>query len=286
MNIIIVDKKEAKITTTTNHCIINSQKIPFHLIDVIIIEGKTILQTQDIHRLSKNQIAILLLNSTHYLSTIIHPAQSKNAQLKLSQYQAALKPLPIAQFILEQKITNHIKELKKHNITLNKSRYIKQIQNAKTLDELLGIEGNFSKLYFSHYFNLFPKNLHKNKRSKRPPKDPLNAILSWYYTLFYNLITIKLLSHGFEPQIGYLHRPFREHNALSSDILETIRAQINQFTYQIFQNSLSQEDFTKKDEAVFLRWQSRKKAYILFQELQKELTPQITNTISQIRSML
>ena len=287
MNIVIVDKKEPIINTSTNHLIINSQKIPFNLIDTLLIEGKATLHSQDINRLSKNGIFIILLNSKHYIGSTISAFNNKNANLKLAQYKASLKPTPIAKELLKLKITTHIMHLKEHNIIINKSRYIKNINNAKSLDELLGMEGNFSKIYFNHYFSLFSKKLHNNKRTKRPPKDPLNAIMSWLYTIFYHLITVKLLANGFEPNIGYLHRPFRDHNALSSDILEVIRADINQFIYMLFSKELlTQNSFSKKGEGVYLKYENRKAIYPYFQEFQAKTEAKITNTISLIRSLL
>ena len=287
MNIVIVDKKEPSISTSVNHLIIDSQKIPFNLIDTLLIEGKAALHTQDINRLSENGVFIILLNSKHYIGSVLSAFNNKNANLKLAQYKASIKPTTIAKELLKLKIITHIMHLKEHNIIINKSRYIKNIDSAKNLDELLGIEGNFSKVYFNHYFSLFSKNLHSNKRTKRPPKDPLNAIMSWLYTIFYHLITVMLLANGFEPNIGYLHRPFRDHNALSSDILEVIRADINQFIYTLFSKELlTQNSFSKKGEGVYLKYEHRKNIYPYFQEFQAQVEPKITNTISLIRSIL
>ena len=287
MNIVIVDKKEPEIKTTSSQLIVDGQKIPFNLIDTLLIEGKTTLHTQDINRLSKNGISIILLNSNRYIGSVISAFNNKNANLKIAQYKASQTPTPIAKELLKLKIVSHISQLKEHNIILNKSRYMQNTNSAKSLDELLGIEGSFSKLYFNHYFNLFPKKLHNYKRTKRPPKDPLNAVMSWLYTVFYHTITVKLLSSGFEPNIGYLHRPFRDHNALSSDILEVIRADINQFIFTIFNKGyLDVESFTKKGEGVYLKYQNRKEIYPYFQEFQANIEPKITNTLALIRGML
>ena len=287
MNIIIIDKKEPNIKTTPNQLVIDNQKIPFHLIDTILIEGKTLLHTQDLNRLSKNSISIILLNSNRYIGSIVCAFNNKNANLKIAQYSASLKPTPIAKELLKLKIGSHITHLKEHNILLNKSRYLQNIKNAKNLDELLGIEGSFSRIYFKHYFTLFPKNLHKNKRTKQPPTDPLNAVMSWLYTIFYHSITVKLLANGFEPNIGFLHRPFRDHNALASDILEVIRADINQFIFTLFHKGyLKKESFTKRGEAVYLKYEDRKSIYPYFQEFQTEIEPKITNTLKLIRGML
>jgi len=287
MNIVIVDKKEVNLKSTTKQLIIDTQKIPFTLIDTLIIEGKISLNSTDINRLTSNGIAIILLNSKQYLSSIISSPSSKNANLKIAQYRATQEPVVIARTILKLKISAHIMQLKLHKIELNKSRYMQKIDKAESLDELLGIEGSFSKVYFKYFFAMFSKRLHNNIRTKRPPKDPLNAVMSWLYTIFYHLITVKLLAYGFEPNIGYLHRPFRDHNALSSDILEAIRADINQFIYTLFKNEyLTVKSFTKKGDAVYLRYEDRKNIYPLLQEFQSKIEPKIGDTITAIRSML
>ena len=125
MNIVIVDKKDISLKTTTKQLIIDTQKIPFTLIDTLIIESKISLNSADINRLTSNGISIILLNSRQYLSSIISSPNSKNANLKIAQYKAALEPIVIAKTILKLKISSHIAQLKLHKIELNKSRYIR-----------------------------------------------------------------------------------------------------------------------------------------------------------------
>ena len=182
MNLIIIDKQEVRIKTDSASLIVESQKVPFRLIDTLLIIGKQQLLSSDLTKLSSNGIQILLLSYNYKESAIITSTQNKSSQLKLAQYKAS--PLPIAKMILEKKILSHEAQLKQHTITINTEPYIKNVQEAEDIPSLLGIEGSFSKLYFTHYFTLFPKSLHKSKRSKRPPLDPLNALLSLYYTLF------------------------------------------------------------------------------------------------------
>jgi len=150
----------------------------------------------------------------------------------------------------------------------------------------LGIEGSFSKEYFKYYFTLFPKKFHNSKRTKRPPLDPLNALLSFFYSLLYDIVTIRLLSFGFDPDISYLHTPFRSHHALSSDLLELFRAHINQFAKIIIdKDMISLEDFTKKG-GVYLKYSGRKKLYEPLKNLWERLEPQINREIAKLRSIL
>jgi len=284
MNIVIVDKKEARVTTNNETLVVDGQKIPFRLIDTLLIMGTVTLSTKDVMKLTSHKITVLLLSSNYKESAIITATIGKSAELKRKQFQAA--PLPIAKGILRKKIESHIRHLATHDIKVDSTPYQSAISQAEDLETLLGVEGSFSKLYFGHYFSFFPKILHKGKRSKRPPLDPLNAMMSMYYTIFYNIIAIRLLAYGFETGIGFLHKPFRSHHALASDVLELFRADINAFVYEIFSKKmLVQSDFTRKG-GVYLKYEGRKKTWVAFREFLQSQEPRIDEAIAEIRAML
>ncbi len=287
MNIVIVDKKESALSVKNDLLTIDTRKIPLHLIDTLLLVGTQNLKSTDLTRLSAGGVQVVLLSSDFTKSALLITTSAKNAELKLSQYRACTtKALPIAKMILTRKVTLHAEQLQKHQISMETESVRKQIHEATTLDTLLGIEGSFSRAYFVHYFALFPKTLHKGKRTKRPPKDPLNALLSWYYTLFYNLIAVRLIGFGFEPSLGFLHRPFRSHMALASDLLELYRADINEFVHDIFARKLvTPRDFSKKG-GVYLRYEGRKKLWQPFRTFAAALEPRIDASISEIRGLL
>jgi len=284
MNIVIIDKKETRVSTNNETLVVDGQKIPFRLIDTLLIMGTIMISTRDVTKLTSHKITVLLLSYNYKESAIISTTIGKSAELKRKQFQAA--PLPIAKEILRKKIESHIRHLKSHDIKLDSKPYQSTIAQAENLDTLLGIEGSFSKLYFGYYFSFFPKILHKGKRSKRPPLDPLNAMMSMYYTIFYNIIAIRLLAYGFETGIGFLHRPFRSHHALASDVLELFRADINAFVYEIFSKKLLvHADFTLKG-GVYLKYEGRKKTWVAFREFLQSQEPRIDEAITEIRGML
>ena len=286
MKVAIIDKKDAKVKIENQILKIDNQNIPFRVIDTLILSSNYSLQTKDIIKITKADINIILLSYDQRDASLITSTKGKNAGLKLSQYKAIDKTLAIAKYFVTQKLISHQTQLKIHNIELDTTKIIENIEQAKDLQTLLGIEGSFTKEYFTHYFNLFPKILHNGKRTKNPPKDPLNATLSFCYMLFYSIITIKLISYGFEPTIGYLHKPFRSHNALSSDIIETIRADINEFVYKVFSTGvIKKEDFTKKN-GIFLRYEGRKKLWKELKRCIANADPKIEQQITNLRGML
>jgi len=101
-------------------------------------------------------------------------------------------------------------------------------------------------------------------------------MMSFLYTIVYYEITNILIKNGFEPQIGYLHEPFRSHNALSSDILELFRSEIDKFVYYLFKEKiLIKKDFDTKyrlrDEARKRVWKEIK-GFLETLKIQKEVS--------------
>jgi len=286
MKIAIIDKKNISLKIDTSSIKVDEKSIPFHLIDLLLITTKTALSSQDILKLNKNGISILLLSQNSTNISIINCAKTKQGELKLAQYEALSKRLEIAKDILANKIKLHKEHLEKYQIYLDIKIVLKKIEKAKNIEELMGIEGSFAKTYFKEFFSLLPKNMHKNKRSKNPPQDPVNAVLSLFYTLYYNIITVKLLTYGFEPSIGYLHTPFREHNALASDLMELFRADINEEVIKIFkENLLSLDDFTKKG-GVYLKYEARSKIWKNFLELEGKLKSKLDKEVANLKAKI
>lgn len=286
MKIAIIDKKDITLKLENNSVKINSQTIPFKLIDILVLNHRVTIQSADMLKLTKNNICILLVSYNNSHTAIISSAQAKSSELKLKQYQSLSNSLRFAKYFVSKKIIAHTEHLQSLDFDFKPSTQLIQINGATNINELMGIEGSFAREYFSYYFKCISTNMHKSKRSKQPPQDPVNALLSFWYSMYYNIITVKLLSHGFEPGIGYLHSAFRTHNALSSDILELFRAEINHAIIKIFTNKiLDNDDFSKKN-GVYLKFEGRKKTWNEFVALVNILKPKLDNVIADIKKMI
>ena len=287
MKLLVIDKKAQRLEIKGALLYSNERKIPLRLIDTLIVaRSDAIVSAKTLLKLGEANIFTLFTDDRQRV-VLAHSHRSHNAELKLSQYRAALSPLPLAKTILATKIRLHAKQLRIHDVILAYEDLIAQIDGAETTETLLGIEGAFSRRYFGYYFSLLPKTLHGGKRSKQPPKDPVNAMLSYYYTLFYHLIAIRLYGYGFEPAIGFLHKPFRAHFALASDMMEFCRAEINEEVYRLFHEKvLSKSDFSKRGEGVYLRYEARTALWKYFRKFYASQETQIDKQIATIRRML
>ncbi len=287
MRLAVIDKKDIRIKVERSSLKFDGETLPFGLMDMVLINHRVELTSRDILKLNEANISLLIVSHNNTNVSLLNSANTKNGDLKLAQYNALSNRLEIAKYFIAQKVKTHAEHLETFEKKLPTERVLEEIANTKSVESLMGIEGTFAKNYFKVYFALFPKEFRVTKRTKNPPKDPVNAILSFWYSLYYNIISVKLLSMGFEPAIGYLHTPFRTHNALASDVIELFRAEINHAVLGLFENKLLEKsDFSFKGGGVYLTFEGRKKVWKEFVDLISVLNPKLTQEIAHVRAMI
>ena len=155
----------------------------------------------------------------------------------------------------------------------------------ESVESLMGSEGISTAAYFRALGRMFRKELTFKERTRRPPKDPVNAILSLGYTLLTNEILSLVMAHGFDPYIGFLHGVVYGRPSLALDIVEEFRHPlIDRFTLNLFNmEMLKIDDFRPvADNGVYLTAEGMKKYFKFYEEKmrsplkKKETGPAIT----------
>ncbi|NWF67287.1 MAG: CRISPR-associated endonuclease Cas1 [Campylobacterales bacterium] len=283
MNTAFITKIDSGFKIENSSLKVNGRNFPLRLLEMIIITDDVVVNSKDMLKLSRENISILFISKDSKHFSLCLPLIAKNSDLKASQYRALEDRQGIAKSIVYQKISNHAESLKKYDFDLDIYPFVEEIKRCLNIEELLSIEGRFAKNYFDRYFSIFPKNITKGFRSKNPPLDIVNSLMSYIYTIFYHTITAKLYIAGFEPSISYLHTPFRSHYALSSDILEFFRSDINDFVASEFLNKhLTSEDFSKSSNGgIYLKFEARRELWkrlsLFMREKEKDLKVIIAN---------
>lgn len=136
----------------------------------------------------------------------------------------------------------------------------KNIFPTDDLHALMGYEGIISRIYFSALGEIVPKEFKFEKRSKRPPTDPFNSMLSLGYSMLFNEIMSNLLTLGLHPYVGFMHRLAKGHAALVSDLIEEWRAPIidSMVLAIVKRNMISRDMFEINAEGCFLNVEARK----------------------------
>ena len=165
--------------------------------------------------------------------------QSGNVLLRRVQYRWAddeQKSVAIARLMVAAKILNSravlMREIRNHgeNILLSDASKhlaasIRNAQHAGSVGEIMGVEGDAASTYFSVFNELLRgSDFSFGTRVRRPPTDPINALLSFAYTLIANECSSALQGVGLDPYVGFLHQDRPGRTSLAQDLLEEFRA--------------------------------------------------------------
>ena len=230
-----------------------------HKIETVLIFGNVQFTTQAVRELFEHNIELALLTTTGRLIGQLTPIMSRNIELRLAQYQRLHEPeftLAFSKAIVTGKLSNSIAMLKNftyYHKDIDLTVEIKSCQkrlaavdNCQSAKALLGLEGVAAKAYFQAFARMILNdNLTFTVRKKHPAPDPVNALLSFGYTLLFNEINSLLDGLGFDPYIGFYHKIEYGRPSLACDLQEEFRASlIDRFTLSLLNNRiLSKADF-------------------------------------------
>ena len=271
-------------------------QVPVHHLGSIVCFGDIMMSPAVIHRCADEGRSIVWLDRNGRFKARIEGPVSGNVLLRRAQYNTSNTQeqcLEIAKNMVAGKIQNarqivlrgardsadqeDSKALRKTAESLAAS--IKRITLCEDLDTLRGIEGDAARGYFGTFDRLVREDratFAMNSRSRRPPLDPINALLSFLYALLMNDCVAAVQGVGLDPQIGFLHalRPGRA--ALALDLMEELRSVLaDRLTLTLInRRQITADDFLNRPGgAVHLKDDSRKTVIVAYQQRkQDELT--------------
>lgn len=251
--------------------------------------GGVIVSAQALSELLSRGISICHFSHGGWFHGITSGLVHKNVELRIRQYQVAGNPLEavqIARQLISGKIRNGRTLLRRHlgkhhKPLLDKlERYRRKAEATTQIDSLLGIEGMAAKEYFSGLFELMNgrHDFNVNDRNRRPPRDPVNAVLSFGYALLTKELTVVLQSVGFDPMLGVLHQPRYGRPSLALDLAEEYRPLIvDSVMLTAFNNGeLASDRFLERAGAVTLTSAGRAAVIAAFE---RRMTTEITHPI-------
>lgn len=233
-------------------------KIPFPKILAVLVIGHTSITTALIEHCNKHGIPISVMKPNFRPVFYFGNMAEANYLLRRKQYQKPSCVLPIARHLISNKIHNQysllIKSRYKNDEMLKSSAILEnsiaQIQNVTDYKEVLGIEGNASKVFFNAYFNVFGW----NQRLPRVKLDPINTTLDIGYTMLFNYIECMTRFFGFDPYVGVYHQLWFRRKSLICDLMEPFRCIIEHRVRKSFRNNEFQNsDFQVKNNVYTLK---------------------------------
>lgn len=268
----------------------NNVVLPKNELRSIVLHGYPQISTQALYFCTRNNINIHWMSkSGNYVSSTIKEAS--NVQKRIRQYKALCNEkikLRLAKKLIYAKVETQLKYLLRATRGTDRNQNIKNvistiksslrnITKCCDIDTLRGYEGSSAKLYFSTFSSIIKKNVPEEikftSRTKHPPKDRFNAILSFMYSLLYQNVMQAILVVNLEPCFGFFHIPRSSAHPLVMDLMELFRVtccdiptigSINRMQWNI------DDDFDVTPQHIWLNSSGKKKAISIYEERIKD----------------
>ena len=234
------------------------------------ILGNVQVSTQAMKFLTLNDIPVIFSDTLGRFGFVCHKGFSKNIPLRIRQLQHSQMEenrIEVSRRIIEGKIRNQLYVLKKKKLATKQEigvvrSLLKELKLCHSVDELMGIEGQIANMYFEKISENLDAKWEFNNRNRRPPKDPVNALLSFGYSILHNIVLSAILSTGLDPFVGMLHKEHYGRASLALDLMEEFRPIIVDLEVLSMINlgQIKESDFLKNIAgAVFLTDKGRRK---------------------------
>ena len=244
----------------------------------ISVFGNVQITAQALREATSRGIPICHFSYGGWLHAVTTGLVHKNVELRIRQFAVAgdaRASLPIARAIIAGKIRNCRTLLRRHLPDDDRpelkflAESIARAERAAGVETLLGIEGMAAKVYFGGFARLLKGGpaFEIDGRNRRPPRDPVNSLLSFVYALLVKELTIVLQSVGFDPMLGVYHRPRYGRPSLALDLAEEFRPLIGDSTVLMLVNNgeVSESSFITRAGAVALTDAGRRAVIAAFE---------------------
>lgn len=252
--------------------------MPLHRLGAVVIVGDAMVSSRVLQACTERGIALTYLSRSGRMMARVDAPGSGNVLLRRAHYRAADDPAIahcLARMFIAGKVRNtrsiYMRFLRETSdppdaLKLLPDQFqqiLASLKRSMDIQEVRGLEGAAAKLHFGHIHHLItdgqsPFAVHG--RSRRPPRDPFNATLSFVYSLLMSDCSAALAAAGLDPQVGFLHTDRPGRPSLALDLMEEFRPVADRFVLTLInRKELSARDFRSYDGgAVLLRGTGRK----------------------------
>jgi len=224
------------------------REVRMHDVSQICLMGNVQITTQAIQEVVARDIPVCYFSMGGWFHAITNGMGHNNIELRLAQFRTACDPsksLPIAAAMISGKIRNGRTMLRRgldepSELLLTQLELLaKKTATIECAASLLGVEGAAAKMYFEGFARLIKggEEFRFEDRNRRPPRDPINALLSFLYAMLVKDWTVTLTTVGFDPLLGVYHQPRYGRPALALDMAEEFRPLIADSTALFLVNS-------------------------------------------------
>lgn len=247
----------------------NKRALPVEQMDNIHVYGEVDLNTKMLNYISQYGVMLHFYNYYGFYSGSYYP-RKKNVSgfMVVNQSSCYLKHeerIKIARLFIESAVHHILRNMRHYRVNYELiERIIKEkenLKNATNIPELMGMEGRIRKTYYESFNEILKNGFTFEKREKRPPKDPVNALMSFGNSVMYTNVLSEIYKTQLDPTVSFLHEPSSKRFSLSLDLAEIFKPLIvDPIIFSLINNRrLNKKDFKYEDEICYLSEEGRKK---------------------------
>ena len=271
-----------------NNIYFNDRALKIEMTSDIYLFGEVTLNTKCLNFLGQNKKAVHFFNYYGFYTGSFYPKESNvSGKLLVKQveyFQDSEKRVELAREIIKSASDNIFRNLRYYNgrgkDLKNEMEIIKSYQleldKVQEVNEIMGIEGNIRKVYYSTWSKIINQEIDFEKRVKRPPDNMINTLISFINSLIYTTCLSEIYKTQLNPTISYLHSPGDRRFSLCLDITEIFKPLIvDRMIFSLLnRNMINEDDFAKDSNFYYLKDKGRKK---ILEEYEKKLNQTITH---------
>ncbi len=267
-------------------------RVPLHNLERIMTFGYTGASPALMGKCAANGIELVFMSGSGKFIARVEGEVSGNVLLRRQQYRYAddkSQCLEISRNIITAKLFNSRwtieRTLRDHQMRIDADKFDncsqqlkKSIDNARKADDidtLRGIEGEAAQIYFSVFDDMILQqkdDFSFTTRNKRPPKDPVNALLSFAYSLATSMCTSALEAVGLDPYVGFMHTDRPGRRSLALDLVEEMRSPLcDRFVLTVINKKIiSAHDLEKREDGAVILTDNGRRAFITAWQKRKD----------------
>lgn len=261
----------------------SKKALPITDIERLHLLGEIDINTKLLNFISQYNILVNVYNYYGYYSGS-YSSRKKNVSGFVTVHQVSCyldeeKRLILAKSFIDSAMHNILRQLRRHKTNI--PEFISKIENermimnnANNIPQLMGAEGRARKLYYESFNSFLKKDFKFVKRTKQPPLDPINCLISFGNGLMYSTVLSEIYKTPLDPTVSFLHEPSTKRFSLSLDLAEIFKPIIiDSIIFKLInKNIINLNDFDFSNNMCFLN-ESGKKKFV------KEFESKLSTTI-------
>jgi CRISPR-associated protein Cas1 len=276
--------------------------VPLNPLSRVFLRGDIKLSTTLLGKLGEHGIGVVVLSGRQHHPSLLLGRPHNDASRRVRQYQLSLDGeycLKFSRALVAAKISGQLDFVREQKTALPMHRYplslcerrlagmLDEIDAQESIAALRGLEGSAAAAYFQALAEVLPEKLGFHGRNRRPPRDPVNALLSLSYTLLQSEATLALYGAGLDPFVGFYHALDFGRESLACDLMEALRPQADRFVLSLLRKEvLTVDDFSTSDAGCMLGKAGRGRYYSAYEAHAEHFRRELENAVADVAAAI